>query len=443
LQFSAYTADVDGSNIQTLLFPGIGVPKAVRIDVSGGSTNATNVDHARIGRGYWVANGDFYRSVSVFAQDSSANPNSGGIFDTATIIQVTNTTSAAMVAEADIHSVGNGWIKLRWLDYPGTVLLLSVTAYYGDVQCNLHDFTPSASVDGTATTSGLAFAPNCLELLHINDTAWSADGTFNTMGRLGIGYSVLQEDDTTILQGGVTVVDRDNPTTVTGCGQVLRNNRIAQKLTVNNAGTVTAGALLEVTAYTSDGYTIATRVVAESIPCVIFAVEFGDGERWCGVPALVTSSTGVKSVAAAPGFSPAPIHVDCIGTMIQTVNTVESGTQACHLSLGGGQPGQESCSTYQTEDGILLGTSDTRSRANAVVAELIGDGGAVSWRGSLDLFTGSGFDIEIEVASTNDELALFLVVGGADVQAFPGQDWLAHVARRRHQTVLWGTRKGR
>lgn len=406
-QFVAYTADVEGSDIQTLPFPGIRDIKGVRIIASSGVTNGTAVDHSRIGIGYW--DGSTHRAMSIQASDNDTTPNCGTRHDTATIIYFINTTTTAIVAEAEVSSVGNEFVKLHWSDYPGTALLLEVTVYYGsNVSCNLHDFTGHGTAGSSQTKTGLAFAPNFLEVMCLSGVTFAADSSF-TGSACGLGFGCLQSDGTTRLQGCHTSVGRNLPTGGTAqTGQVLRDDAIAQKLTIAADGTVTTGAAWDVTSYTSDGYVITTRTVTETaMTNPVFAIRYATGERWVAIPSIANSSTGSKSIATSPNFQ--PHHTDFLASGLTTKNTVTSSTAGNNslerFSIGGGRVVTQCVASYRNDDGAF--PSETKAQANVTLVE-------AAWDATLTAFTSTGLDINVDSAAASaDRVALVTAIGGS------------------------------
>lgn len=415
-QFTAYLVDTEGGDIQTLSFPGITNIKGVRIVTSSCVTNGTPVVHGRIGIGYW--DGSNHRAMSIQSSDNDSTPNCGTRHDTATIVYFINTTTTAIVAEAEVSSVGDGFVKIHWSDYPGTALLMSVTVYYGaDVQCNLHDFTGHGTAGNSLSKSGLSFAPNWLEVLCIG-TTFAADSSF-TNSAFGVGTACEQADGSTILQGCHSSCGRNLPTTNTACGQVLRDDAVAQKLTVAAGGTVTAGATWVITDFTGDGYTVQTGTDSEALTNPVFAVRFPIGERWVAIPSLVNSTTGVKSIATSPNFKPR--HVRSIAAGLTAKNTVTSNSEVEFFGLGGAMAASDgivqSGASYRNDDGILPSVT----RANADLKLCLGSG----WSALLDAFTTTGFDVNVDDAATSDFPTLFTAVG------YPvNEGWLRAATRR-------------
>jgi len=381
-------------------------PKAVFVEICAAtSVSGTPADGARIGMGF--CDGTRMRAWAITIADNDASPNSGVRVDNATLIQFCDAASQTLNAEARWDQWVNGGMEILWDDLPDATYVLTVTYYYGDdVEAFIADVTGSASDGGTVSVTTCPFPPNFGLWLGANTTAQQADFS-GVNARLNFGLA-CKAPDGSILQGGFTVFDRNNPTLNTSAACVMRNDALTQLVTSAANGALTSGARLAVTAWRTDGVDLTTQGGTDQLAGSILLLRLSSNPQWVGVATVNSDTTGSHQVTACPIKGKA---ITAVGWSQTAVNSPTSAGPANHVSVGfASSSSDDVCAGIQSEDGVA--TSDTRSVANSTLIHIVEDDGTDIWRASFTSFDDpSGFTINIDDAGASDFIALFHVLG--------------------------------
>lgn len=384
---------------------GSALPKAVFVEIcSATSVSVTPVGGARIGMGF--CDGTRMRAWALVASNGDATPNSGIRIDNATLIQFCDAAVQTLNAEARWDQWVAGGMEILWDDLPDATYVLTVTYYYGDdVEAFIADVTGAASDGGTAVVSTCPFPPNFGMWLGANTTVQQADFS-GVNARMNFGLA-CKAPDGSILQGGVTVFDRNAPTVNTSGACVIRNDALCQLVTAANTGTLTSGARLAVTSWNPDGVTLTTQGGSDAMSGSIMLLRLSSNPQWIGTVTVNSDTTGSHVVTECPikGKS-----LTAVGWSQSAVNSPTAGNAASHVSVGFVSPTGEACAGIQIQDSTA--PSVTRSVANSTLIQVVDDDGTDMWRAAFTSFDDpTGFTINIADAAASDLLALFHVLG--------------------------------
>lgn len=412
-------------------------PKAAMFLVSRASTLGTPADAAMVSIGF--TDGTNSRSSTCASPDAEAvavyDPSRSG--STTLVIQTLSATSLAVEAEASFVSFSANNVTINISTAPPSGHKLTVVMFYGDtLQTAVGDLTASASINGTASVTGLAFRPALVfGLASIGGYPLSA----STNARFSFGFAAIA--DGTITQGGTSFYDRDTPTVSVQTAQAIRDDSFLARFSLNDTGTLTDEGRYELTSFNSDGFTVTTRVVGTAIAIGWLALYLGTSRPKVlvyGDPDLDTTTTGNQAIDGV-GFRPQAVFA--IGTSILTANknSIQVNTQAIHVSvgasclLGGTSSIADGCVSYQSEDGAA--PSDTRSGADQRLVEVLDDAGTFDWHALVTSFDSDGITLNVTDASASLQLAAFLFIehdkGDLSwMDARSGHRWRRCLARR-------------
>jgi len=381
---------------------GIGTPKAAIFKIGGGITAGTNVATAR--EGWGITDGTTSRAFSCFSQNNQATSNTGGRIDTTTVIYF-NTVAGAVGAEASFNSWITDGVRINIDTVAAAAFIVEVTFVYGDdVSCSVKELTGSGSVNGTASVTGLSFAPTMV-MAWSSINAFAADTAFNT-SQISLGVSTLTAGS--ILQGCYALHDRDNVALSSHAGGAGRTNRIAQAIAVSAVGAATDNGSLELTAFNSDGATFTTRDVATAIPTMQLLIGTGTVPVWCGWLDIGTTSTGNKA-RTDPGWRPK--FLGAIGSSLEATDTIGGGTLVSgHYSDGSGDLTATQAFTYQTEDNFT--PTDTRSVTSSDLIRVLDNAGGIFWSATLVSFDTRGFTVNVTSAAGTAKYSFYYAIGG-------------------------------
>lgn len=412
-------------------------PKATLYRATAGTALGTEVNAYRILLG--MTDGTTQRSIGAMAENgqSSANQDCETRHDTATVVQAPLGASGAINGEARWDSWQNGGSRIAWDDLLNAASLITSVDFYGDdIEVAVVEFTGSASINGTASVSGLSFAPDlAIHYSHFN--AFAADG-LHADGHVSIGYAVKT------LAGGIEQVclsdhNHDRPPLSWAGATVLRDDCVVAQI-----DQAADGARLELTSWNSDGATYTTRDVAFANVTAILFVRFKSQRRLTavvlptsdpggGAPWLDTSSSGEKLISL--GFGPAAYFM--LGTTLPSKNTTNrANTVRSQFSDGVWTGVEQGCISCQAGDtNALLTQSATRSVTSALVADVLksvtGGAAARDWAASHVGVSPLGPTVDITTASAAARQVAIMAIGDVDAH-WPKRPnvWRMHHARR-------------
>lgn len=413
-------------------------PKAAMFLVSRADTLETPANGAMISIGF--TDGTNSRCSGCMSEDGAAvaSYDTGRTASSTLVIQTLQTTGPTVEAEASFVSFTANNVTINISTAPPTGYRLTVIMFYGDtLQAAVGDLTSSASIDGTASVTGLAFQPALVFGL-------AAVGGFITASQSRFSFGFAASSLGTITQAGSAFYDRDTPSAVaTVCAEALRDDSFLSRFALTDPGVLTDEGRYELTSFNSDGFTVTTRAAANSIVFCWLALYLGTSRAKAvvlGNPDLDTSAAGNQAIDGI-GFKPQAVFA--IGTSINSANrnAIQENTQAIHVSLGfscllgGTSTISDGCIAYQAEDNNT--TSDTRSGVDQRLVEVVDDTGSFEWHALAQSFDDDGFTINITDATAGSvfRLAAFLLIerDKGDVSwldARSGHRWRRCLARR-------------
>lgn len=309
--------------------------------------------------------------------------------DTATVVQVTLTTLGSRDGEANWDSWQNGGSRIAWSDLPAAAHQILGTYFFGtDISAAVASLTASSTDGGTASVTGLSFAPNFAFIIH-HYTAFVAD-TITNNAAYGIGYAV-QRIDGAIEQLAFTDWndDRGNAALRTDGRGVIRDDCCAAEVTVLAP---VDRALVSLTSWNSDGATFTTGgTPSTSLALAILFLRIPPHiERRAFIYDLenlsgITQGSETEFLVD-PGFNPRSIF--CIATALKFENSSDAGSTRGHFSHG------IVSATDVAESGAMVGgqvedqvttPTNTRSLSKQGLAHIMDDSGGVhlsfDWNG--------------------------------------------------------------
>lgn len=375
-------------------------PKAAIVVIGGATTAAAITAHARMGLG--MTDGTNSRAMGFMAEDAigAGTADTGFRIDNAAVVNIPLTGSEAIDARATFVSFGTDNITINWADAPATALLGFVVFFYGDdLKPNVTNLASSATIGGTASVTGLPFAPNTLIAFSCSQTFAASSG--GNQGRIQIGFATAGNVIRQCCQS-MLAVDRVNPTNCTG---VARDDSI-----VGGIGPTTEGARVEVTSFNSDGFTVTTRNAANSIDAAYLSLSTGTYNRtWTGVPSIDESSASSQATTE-PNLRPYLLLQ--IGSHISNINTysanasrgVSFGAVASSSSIVSG------CASVFVVDAVT--TSDTASFVSQTqYSRPLIDTSTTDHAISHSSFDIAGFTATVDIASSSNRQDMWLAIG--------------------------------
>jgi len=392
------TAAITGGGPTQALSAGTATPKLSLLELTSGLTAGTIADHYRWAFG--VADGTTQRAMSGTAEDgnSASLADGEGRYDTATCINLCLAANNNLDGEATHSSFGAGSHTISWADFPAAANLIKHVFFGGaDVSVAIREVTGSATIGNSVDVTDCGFDPNLAIVFGRGNAAFSADGTWNPFS-LTLGYAVktaagaAEQFSFSDLNG-----DRVSPT---DGRSMFRNDRCAQRLTI----AADQGALE--LSWLTGGARFTTRDVADACSVVVAFVLVPSRRLRAMNPALVTSSTGNKSITGV-GFQ--SFGYFAIGTDLSSANTSSNGADRSKWSHGivDDAATAVACTAMQAEDAAT--TSDTRSGISTTqFARVVDDAGGDSWSASHVSFDSDGVTINIDDASSADRMVGFV-----------------------------------
>lgn len=351
-------------------------PVACIYEITGATTNNAVVDTYRYGIG--ITDGTTQRVMSGVCEDAQ---NAGTAdcdirHDTASVINFPNTGGGGLNSEASWSSWVNGGSKVLWNDLPDLGYKVRGTYFVGsDVSAAVVDFTGAASLDGTASVTGLAFTPNFVCVIS-HYTAFVADSQSNNIAH-SIGYAVKTKAGA--IQQACFVDfndDRGNASLRTDGASVLRDDAVAAQIDAT-----TDGVHLELTTWGAAGATFTTRNGTTGlVTAMLFARFAGNRDLQCTIETIpMDTSSGAGHGHGADTFAVecpfVPVSAIVIATDLEAKNATTRSALRSKWSSGvvDGDNGTD-CLVSQAEENAIV--SDTRSLFSTSTGEIIGDAGS-------------------------------------------------------------------
>jgi hypothetical protein len=242
------------------------------------------------------------------------------------LIMVMSSTGSVLGRASFDSWISNG-ARIDWTNATSAahVFLLIVTGT--DMETFVGDETGNATEDSSVTITGLADEPDDVFFLSSNDIPFDDTTQTTGCGSFGVAHNGASVEQAAIAHGATHGVTPEEPLTW------MSEQRVAKILRSNSASD--SEAELEVTAFTSDGFTVTTRNDSEAIEFAYLAVTWGDSDVETALELrAIPTSTGEETLSS-PGFKP-QLALFC-GSAITTptgLDDVRTGANAGNNSLG-------------------------------------------------------------------------------------------------------------
>ena len=307
-------APISNGGTQDFVGPsGFGTPVCAMFFLGYGTANGTAVDHAMLSVG--VSDFTNIRSFSHVSRDT------GGTTDTraersATGL-ITLLASDQSVDGTAIASTITDGVRLTWSDAPPAAYLVTAVLFSSAAfsNCAVGTVTPSGSVDGTASVSGLGWQPDVIVGLY-------AGSTVNARTSLGFGLN-----DGGVIQLSAAQASTTNSATST-VAEFFRDDRIAE-----NALSPTTVASLQLTSFDSGGFTITTRDSSTSVNDLYYlAAKLQTGISAKLLACTSPTSTGAHSCTGTGWTPQAGIMLHTLAPGLNTHYTTVGNVDAYGIS---------------------------------------------------------------------------------------------------------------
>ena len=266
---------------------------------------------ARMGGGF-IASSTQY-SAHLRSRDAQSTSAAAVKPSATNLVEVLNKGALSTTHEA-VGALITGGLQITKSTTPTEAANIIAMVFAGaDVQSDVHLISPSASLNGTVSKTGLSFEPNLLFFLNVRKDF--TDGTARTQAQWNIGIATA-----TANQYSYSLYDIHN-VTPTQVKARLSDDRVLDSL---------ADALyIELTAINSDGYTLTTRGAATNFnEIAVLAMRIESGVFLD----LITMPTSVSTPSVSIGFGAQAAMI--IATQITTLNSDITSTDAGEVSIG-------------------------------------------------------------------------------------------------------------
>lgn len=403
--------------IQLVTIPGFGPVAGATFKWVLATIAGTNSDDMGLGMGaVSFAGSGFQWACSSFSEDA-VDPSSATKMGSVTAaIQLSNDDGTGAVLTGVVTQTTDG-IKITWDTTPATAWHIEVTLYGGStMQCEAGAIIDDASLVDTPrslTFDEMSIEPEVLLFASpgVHDFGTTPDP--NAYLSLGMGNAALE-------QGCWGYSDQNGRGPANRHGHRLSNTRVLELPNWSAAGTPIVA--LELTDTGVNGtpkgtFEVFKRVAGLTFSWGYFAFSTGVGQSSKIEAVLLgTSSTGSKSYVGS-GFEP------MLAIVLHT-NVVALGGN--NGNNAGGGPGSGSVDNQALREGSYSAgsqesdPSNTYSVFDSTLALQRTNGGGAGYALSLIEFTQTGFDYNVDVASSADKYAIILTL---EVEPWGGIFW--------------------
>lgn len=276
-------APTSNGGTQDFTVTGFGTPVCVMFFLSYGTSNGTAVDHAMLSFGF----SDFtnHRGIAHVSEDSGTTTDTMSQRAT-TLITLLNTDQSTD-GTATASTITDG-VRLTWADAPPSAYLVTAVMFNASMfsNCTVGTLTPNASVDATASVSGLGWQPDLI-------LAAYAGSTTNARTSFGMALNDGGVVQYSAGQAHTTALATTSPTSA------MLSNRIAF-----NGLSLSTVASYELTSFDSGGFTLTTRDNTTAVNDVYYlAAKLAVGASAKLATCTSPTATGAHSCTGA-GFTP-------------------------------------------------------------------------------------------------------------------------------------------
>lgn len=377
--------------------PGVIPHAAIFFSVNHAGLSNAMASTARIGIGFADDN-VVERCAMAFAENgvAAASADCGYRIDNSTVVQISQAGNVNLLAEGNVTEFITNGVTMSW-SAVNNVQGQIVFFYGDDAESAVVNFNGSATEDGTASISGLSFAPDIIFLLS-GDRAFGTDAQ-GTDPMLSFGFAARTSDTQ-----ACTCLVWEHQESPTSSGVISKDTRCAVRLT-SAAGTVTEGASLELTSWNSDGATFTTRGEAYSLRCAALCVKLPNTSAWAGVPSIPAGTLGAFS-RTDPDFLPQALIF--APTRVTAVDTIAGQGSLCLGATDAYETGYVSAQTRDNQATSGTGVDWSSIRSFAVITIP----GASDWDyyGTVTSFDTNGWSGAITNAAAADRAMCYLAI---------------------------------
>ena len=330
-------APTSNGGTQDFTSSGFGTPVCAMFFGSYGTANGTVVDHA----GLWIGFSDFTneRTIAHVAEDAQADTDTAGIVDTSSALITLLNTDQSTDGTADATTITDG-VRLTWADAPPAAYLITAVLFNSSAisGCAVGSIANSATENNAVSVTGLAFQPDLI-------LAFSQNNITGARTSFGMGLN-----DGSIVQraGGQ---NSQSASATTDVSSALFTTR----LTINPLSATPSSP--ELTAFTSDGFTLTTRDGSSANTTLYMAMKLATGISAKLLTCASPTATGAHSCTGA-GFTPqAGIMLHTSAPAVDTFYSTGGNPEIYGLSAFTGSAAYSA--TIFDDDGVA--TSDTES----------------------------------------------------------------------------------
>ncbi|HKX71749.1 MAG TPA: hypothetical protein VJM75_11000, partial [Acidimicrobiales bacterium] len=375
------------TGIQTITIPsGLGsdkTPKAVEIYLSGATALDTRTATARMSIG--ISDGTNHRCLAGMCEDNvnASVGDTGFRMSTTALLEIVATAAQGLVATANFDSFDVGEVNIDWVSAPDAAYRCFAIIWYGtDLSAHVSSGFGSSTLDGTVTSTAVGFQSTLIK-------GYSAGQSDFATGNGGEMMLSLGACDADLNQASVTVVAEDRQSTtsvgVLGTAEGLGGGegRLVAGLT-STGGTIGQGAGIEVTAISSNGWTLTTRDLGASLALMILSIRVPDVRTHVGGVPVDASATGSFDEA----FPFLPRAAGFLSIRAAQQNVIGSGQG--NISVGATDGTNQAVIGFNDRDNVSTTEADSVASNSLVV--LVTNASDTDWAAEFDNFSNDPAD---------------------------------------------------
>lgn len=338
------TAPTSNGGTQDFTVTGFGTPVCAMFFLSYGTANGTAVDHAMLSFGF--SNFTNHRGIAHVAEDSATTTDTQSDRSATALISLLN-TDQSVDGTATAATITDG-VRLTWADAPPSAYLVTAVMFNSSMfsNCTVGTVTPNASVDATASVSGLGWQPDLILAAYAGSTT-SARTSFGMALNDGgiVQYAAGQASTTALATSSVT--------------SAMMSTRLAF-----NALSLTTVASYELTSFDSGGFTITTRDNTAAVNDVYYlAAKLAVGASAKLATCTSPTSTGAHSCTGS-GFTPTGAIMS--HTAAAALDTLESDGDAETYGLSAFTSTTQSFSGISDDDNVAAANTASMTSTNPI-----------------------------------------------------------------------------
>lgn len=337
-------APTSNGGTQDFTVTGFGTPVCAMFFLSYGTANGTAVDNAMLSFGF----SDFtnHRGIAHVSEDSGTTTDTQSDRSATGLITLLN-TDQSVDGTATASTITDG-VRLTWADAPPSAYLVTAVMFNSSMfsNCTVGTLTPNASVDATASVSGLGWQPDLVLAAYAGSTV-SARTSFGMAVNSGgiTQYSAGQAHTTGLATSSVT--------------SAMLSNRIAF-----NGLSLTTVASYELTSFDSGGFTLTTRDNTTAVNDVYYlAAKLAAGASAKLATCTSPTATGAHSCTGA-GFAPTGAIMS--HTAAAALGTLETDGDAEPYGLSAFTSTTQSFSGISDDDAVAAQNTASMTSINPV-----------------------------------------------------------------------------